>query len=748
MENLGPYRLLEKLGEGGMGVVYTAVDPSGSKVALKVIGDRADDPVARRRFEREARLASSVDHPGVCRILDVGESEEAPYIAMELLDGQSLAERLRSGVIPLADTVRLGLGVLDALGAIHERGLVHRDLKPSNIFLTPSGPKLLDFGLARPLGLSETVGGATPSQLTQVGELLGTPHYMAPEQIAGGVVDARADLFAMAVVLFEMVTGKRAFRGRTAVEVLHATLYDQPPALGGSPAVAALDQLVRRALSKDPEDRPADAAAMAAELGAVPLAFDSEATPRVVTMTRLMVLPFRQLRPDAETDFLAFSLPDAITASLSGLSALVVRSSAAAARFGGDSPDFRRMAAEAEVDVVVTGTLLRSGDRLRVTTQLVEAPVGTLLWSQSSLVTLTDIFELEDNLVHRIVEALALPLTAREHRLLAQDVPESAKAYEFYLRGNQLAFDADTWSLARDLYLQCLEEAPRYAPAWARLGRVYRLLAKYAPKASPELEEKAAGAFARAIELNPELALAHSLYAQHEVEAGQPTRGLVRLLERGQAGGAQVDILVGLVHACRYCGLLEASAAADERARRLDPQVRTSVGYTRLALGQYELALAADAPGDAFGAGFYALVTMGRHEELRARCHELEEDQSDVTLLLARALRAAVDQDKEGLSRATAALLNAGMRDPEGIYMSVRLLAALGLHEEALKYFGGVVDGGYFCVSTFEHDPLLVGLRLQPGFGPILDRARAHHREAVEAFVKFGGPTLLGVTVS
>lgn len=729
-----------------MGVVYAALDERGGRVALKVVRDQGGDPVARRRFEREARLAVSVDHPGVCRVLSIGEAQGAPYIAMELLEGESLAERMKRGALPMADAVGIGLKVLEALAAVHESGLIHRDLKPSNVFLTASGPKLLDFGLARPVALAEGADGQTQSLLTQAGEILGTPHYMAPEQIAGGAVDARTDLFAVAAILFEMLAGRPAFKGRTVMEVLHATLYDQPPALGGSAVVAGLDRVIRRGLSKPATERPASAAAMAADLAAALTLDDTGALPRVVAMTRLMVLPFRVLRPDTETDFLAFSLPDAITSSLSGLSALVVRSSAAAARFGSESPDFRRIASEAEVDVVVTGTLLRSGDRLRVTTQLAEAPAGTLLWSQSAQVTLTDIFELEDNLVRRIVEALALPLTAREHRMLAQDVPESARAYEFYLRGNQLALDSGTWTLARDLYLRCVEEAPRYAPAWARLGRVHRLLAKYAPVQSPELEQKAESAFTRALELNPEMALAHGLFAQFEVEAGRPKDAMVRLIQRARIAGTQVDLFVGLVHACRYCGLLDASLAAHEYARRLDPQARTSVNFTHLARGEYERSIAADAPGDLFGTRNYALATLGRGEEVRTACLEVEPTLKGGPLELVRAQRAVAEGDRAALVSAGNVLLAAGMRDPEGIYLGLRMLAFVGLQEEALSHLRRVVEGGYFCVPNFRRDPWLAGLRGQPGFLAVMERADLLHAEARHAFAVAGGQALLGVT--
>src|SRR5215471_8664687 len=237
--------------------------------------------------------------------------------------------------------------------------------------------------------------------------------------------------------------------------------------------------------------------------------------------TRLIVLPFRMLRPAAETDFLAFSLPDALTNSLSGLESLVVRSSLVASRFGGDAMDPRKIGADAGVDVIVSGTLLHAGDGIRVSCQLTDASAGTLLWSHTAQVSVGDLFQVQDELVQRIVDSLSLPLTARERRMLHSDVPASKRAYEDFLRANQLSLDAKQWSVARDLYERCVEDDPRYAPAWARLGRMRHVMAKYLETGRREELDRAEAAFRRALELNPDLALAHKLYAQLEVDLGR-----------------------------------------------------------------------------------------------------------------------------------------------------------------------------------------------------------------------------------
>jgi DNA-binding winged helix-turn-helix (wHTH) protein len=244
-------------------------------------------------------------------------------------------------------------------------------------------------------------------------------------------------------------------------------------------------------------------------------------TRQPVQVTRLIVLPFRVLREDPDTDFLAFSLPDALTLSLSGLTSLVVRSSMAAARFGGAADaDPKTIAAEADVDVIVTGALLRAGDQVRVTSQLTEASTGTLLWSATAQAPVGDLFQVQDELARRIVESLKLPLTRQDQRLMQGDVPSSAKAYDYYLRGNRLSQDSKQWAVARDLYLRSVEEDPQYAPAWARLGRIHHVMAKYLPTGATSGLDLAEQAFRKALELNPDLPLTHKLYAQLDVERG------------------------------------------------------------------------------------------------------------------------------------------------------------------------------------------------------------------------------------
>ena len=616
---IGRYAIERKLGEGGMGVVYAARDDRLERtIALKTLSAPASDDTARQRLWREARAAASVNHPNVCQIYEIGEDDGRVFIAMELLEGEALAERLRRGPLSVAEAVPIGLGMLAALSALHARGIIHRDLKPSNVFLTVHGVKLLDFGLARP----ELDGSLSPTvELTRPGIVMGTPRYMAPEQVMGDAVDTRGDLFAAGAILFEMLAGRPAFNGRNIVEVLHATQYEQPPALTGSPAVAGVDRVIRKAIAKRPAERPASAEAMAEELRAV-RGVQSGATPNLAqALTRLVVLPFRVLRPDPETDFLAFSLPDAIATSLSGNPSLIVRSSVVAARFGVETPDLKALAAEADVDRVVMGTLLRSGDQLRATAQLIEAPGGTLLTSHTVQSSMGDLFRLQDDIARRVSEGLSIPLSGG----LAPPTPDSphdARAYELYLRANELARTYDGLPAARDLYQRCLELDPRFAPAWAQLGRCHRVIGKYI-EAAPDSEMRAEDAFRRALALSPQLSIAHKFYANLEADIGQSHAGLVRLLGEANRHGNDPELFAGLVHACRYCGLYEQSIAAHAEARRLDPNVPTSFEQTLLMAGEIDRLMAVE-PGRLIagaddGIRVIGLGLAGRRDEARQK---------------------------------------------------------------------------------------------------------------------------------
>ena len=723
-----------------MGVVYAARDERLERtVALKTISAVADSDIARKRFWREARVAASVNHPNICQIHEISEDGPTLFIAMELLEGESLADRFRRGALPLSEALEIILGTLAALSALHGRGMVHRDVKPSNVFITPHGVKLLDFGLARH---NDMMSPTVSIELTQPGMAIGTPRYMAPEQLSEEDVTARADLFAVGAILFEALAGRPAFGGRTIVDVLHATLHEQPPALTGSPGIAAVDRVIRRALAKRPDERFETADEMADELRELRTGGDD--TPALArALTRVVVLPFRVLRPDTDIEFLTFSLPDAIATSLSGVGSLVVRSSATAARFAGETPDLKALASEAGVDRVVMGTLLRSGDQVRAMTQLVEAPGGTLLASHTIDSNLGELFALQDDIARRVANALTMPLTG-DAMSPAADAPRNPRAYEFYLRANQVSHDHAMLPVAGELYRSALDEDPQYAPAWAKLGRVYRVLAKYGGDDATENLKRADEAFQRAMLLNPDLSVAHNLYTNFEVESlGRAKEAMARLLTRARSQ-TDPEIFTGLVIACRFCGLLDASLAADRQARRLDPTVRTSVMYTHFMLGDWERALASDTDSLKWVTN-WTLPLVGRQNEAIASYQEMESRPLPGTIRdLMQACRLVLEGKKDE-SYAIAKTFFHKHFDPEGLYFTSRVLAHLGESEVCLDMLDRIIDSGFYCSTVMWRDPWLDPVRGHSRLNGIIKRAEARTHEAEEEFRRLNGHRILGL---
>ena len=744
-ERYGRFRVTRQIGQGGMGVVYAAHDEQLDRaVAIKTWRSQGDT-FARERLLREARAAASVSHPNICQLYDLGEHDGEIYIAMELLEGEPLSARIARGPLAVAEAIQIELPVLAALDALHRRGIVHRDLKPSNIFLTPFGVKLLDFGLARPV---DTLSAEATMALTMPGTIVGTPQYLAPEQLLGEPVDHRGDLFAAGAVLYEMLTGEPPFGAgaRTLAQVFQAILSDQPPALGGAVSIAAIDRVIHRALQKNPSQRYESASAMADDLRAVLRLAESGPVARAQQLRRLIVLQFRVLRPDTETDFLAFSLADAITSSLSSLDSLVVRSSVTASRFGGNDTDLETIAAKTDVDLVLTGTLLRAGDQLRVNTQLVEAPGGAVVCSHSSQVLLGDIFALQDELSRRVVEALALPLSPRDEQRLRRDVPATPKAYEYYLRANELSTKPDNWGIARTLYLECVAEDPNFAPAWAQLGRVNRVLGRYSGHDAGDYYEQAKIAFTRALDLNPDLSLAHNLYTNFEVELGQAEAAMQRLVRRAHERTGDPELFAGIVQACRYCGLLDASLAAYEHARRLDPHIRTSVAHAYLALGDYERAIVSNVEDppvlDAF-----SLAELGRTDEAVALLRRIDSTPLPrLFRLYVRGILGLFEGDRESAVDCLRTFSDeTAMRDPCGWYYAGRSLAYLGQTEAAITYLQRSVAGGFFCYPWLTRDPWLDPVRHRADFRGLLEEAEARHRRARDTFLSVRGDELLGI---
>lgn len=748
---LGRYTVVRKLGRGGMGVVYLARDDRlGRDVALKLIAGLNDEATVQR-FWREARAAASVNHPNVCQVFEIEETPVGICLAMELLEGESLDTRLERGALRPPEALQIALEMLAALGALHARGLVHRDVKPSNVFCTAHGVKLLDFGLARPtVDATLRIDASPDAPVTKTGMILGTPRYMAPEQIGGEPADGRTDLYATGAVLFELLAGRPPFVGDSVFDQMYATLHEKPPALQGPPAVIAIDRVIRRALEKDPNNRFPTAEAMARELAAISLS-DGETTTLVPVraLMRLVVPPLRMLRADADASFLSFGLADAISGSLATLGDVVVRAPSVVTEWSEPGADPRRLAVQADVDLVIAGNLLRSGTQLRATVQLLEAATGTVLGAATVNGSMDDIFALEDALTREVIALLAPRRVdmSSEAAPVQRDVPATGRAFELFLRGLELNRSLHRAREARVLFEDAVREDPLFAPAWAALGRCHRVVGKYFEDRVNN-ERRAEDALRRALALSPNLPIAHRWLTHLEAEQGRADVAIARLLVHAKVNRNDAQLFAGLVHACRYAGLLEASVAAHVEARRLDPTVPTSVEYSYMLLSDEER-LATLVAADRYTVDRDALLVLlamrGKDDSLRAAFERIDPGTlpPGYVLTFDAVYATAFAPRDEAFAKLDAAVV--AHVDPEALFLFAVGYLRLGAMDRAVELVRGIVAAGFTPLEMLEHGPVFEPMRQHAAFGEILDDARRRVSLARAIFERGNGGELLGV---
>jgi serine/threonine-protein kinase len=527
---LGPYQILAPLGAGGMGEVYRARDTRlDREVAVKVLpGHLANDPDRLARFEREAKAVAALSHPNILAIYDCGKEHGFSFAVTELLEGETLRERLTHAPLPWRKAVEIGVALADGLAAAHAKGIVHRDLKPENIFLTADGRvKILDFGLAR-VELSappDAPTGLYQPAPTDPGTVLGTVGYMAPEQVRGQVVDARSDLFALGCVLYELVTSRPAFRRATAADSQAAILREEPPALTapGLSIPVELEKLILLCLEKNPELRFQSARDLGFALqvlhrgpglgGSDPWAVPRPARPtrRGKAIDSLAILPLVNASADPAMDYLCDGITDSIIDNLSQLPKLRVMARSTVFRFKGRDADPCAVGRELQVRAVLTGRVMQRGDRLRIRVELVDAADGALLWGEQYNRPRAEIFVIEEEIARAISARLRLQLTGKEKKRLGKRPTENTEAYELYLRGCHCSAEWTPGSFQRaiDHFTQAIKLDPGYALAYAGLADTYfRAATHWLPPGQAIPQARAAAL--RAVELDDQLSEAHA----------------------------------------------------------------------------------------------------------------------------------------------------------------------------------------------------------------------------------------------
>ncbi len=779
---LGHYEILAPLGAGGMGEVYRARDTRLDRdVAVKVLPERlSEDPAALSRFEREAKALAALSHPNVLTILDFGREGGVAYTVTELLEGENLRSRLLRARMSWREAAELGLEIADGLAAAHSRGFVHRDLKPENVFLTSAGrAKILDFGLARRAELAKPAEHAqrTVTQPTEPGAVVGTVGYMSPELVSGLPADARSDIFSLGCVLYEMVTGARPFSGRTGAETLAAILRDEPaePARSGRPVPADLAGVIRHCLEKRPDHRFQTARDLAFALKAI-LAGVPQVEPltaprprkravvlagvgaAVAVLTVLLVmtgvvpgglgavpsiavLPLQNLSGDAAQDYFVDGMTEELIANLAKVEKLRVISRTSVMQYKGAKKPLREIARELGVESVVEGSVLRSGQRVRITVQLVKAATGQNLWAESYEKDLTDVLAAQAEAARAIVGEIKVRLTPEEGQRLAKVRPVDPEAYDAYLKGRFYwsKFKSEDYQTAIEFYQKAIEKDPTYAPAYAGLAHAYRAMAFEGLIPPSEGMPKAESAARKAQSLDDTLAEVHFALGQNRLARWDHTTCLEELGKALAASPRDAMIRRFYSQALGRMGRWDEAIAEGKRAQELDPlSVETNRGLGSIfywagrndeAIRQFRKTIELD-PKDARLHDHLAEVysRKGMYREAIAERQEylsLSGDEEAAQELGRDFADSGYHQAMKALYRKTLAFMDEAAKYAyvSSIHFAV-LHAQLGEKEKAFVWLEKAFEERQPWLGQLEFDPQFESLRSDPRFAALVRRIK------------------------
>lgn len=798
------YRILDGLGGGGMGLVYRAEDLKlGRRVAIKFLPEEsAKDPAALGRFEREARSASALEHPNICPIYEFGEHEGQPFLVMQLLEGQTLRELISAAApvkspLLLNKLLDLAIQIADGLQAAHEHGIIHRDIKPANIFVTSQNQvKILDFGLAKLAEVTSVASGAletaadTSSRETvplttpelffsRAGMAVGTLGYMSPEQVRGEKLDARTDLFSFGLVLYEMATGKHAFKGDTGPELQKAILEHEPaPARELQPDLPPkLEEIISRALEKHRETRYQAASEMRADLECLKSETDSKAkftgdrlhhlrwrrallsallllslVVAVVFFVRyqrvrgdensirsLAVLPLENLSGDPTQEYFVDGMTDELTTDLAKVKSLRVTSRTSVVQYKGvRNKSVQQIGRELNVDAIVEGAVLRSDGRVRITAQLIHAPTDQHLWAESYDRELKDVLALQENVARAIATQIKISLTPQEEGRLMSARAVDPEAYEAYLRGRYFwnKRTAEGIRKASGYFQQAIEKDPSYGLAYSGLADCNSGLSWHGFVSPSVALSKAKAAALKAIEIDPESGEAHAslaLVLTHQAEWVGAETEFKRALELNptyaNAHHWYGDYLSAM-------GRHDEAIAEAKRAFELDPLapiINTWLALRYYFARRYDEAIAQGRKTVDFDPNFapahlvlgQAYLQKGMRDQAIAELQKATQLSGSSSLYLSQVgvAFAAAGRNAEAL-RVVDNLAKIAKQNYVSSYGIAEIYVALGDKQHALKWLRNAYDEHAVWMDYLNVDPILDPLRSEPGFQELCRRMR------------------------